>query len=52
MVAVRINEEGYRDANGPLVEYFYQENIPLEQTAPHAPNEESKPAETVKDQLL
>ena len=25
MVAVRINENGYRDANGALIEYFYQE---------------------------
>ena len=53
MAAVRINEEGYRDANGSLIDYFYQENIPPEQAAPHAPSEEiSRPTETIKDQLL
>ncbi len=53
MAAVRINEEGHRDANGLLFEYFYQENIPPEQIMPpHAPSEETRPAETIKDQLL
>ncbi len=52
MVAMRINEEGYHDANGPLIEYFYQENIPSEQAMPHAPNEEARPADALKDQLL
>ena len=52
MVAVRINENGHRDANGSLVEYFYQENIPPEQAMPPMPNEEARPAETIKDQLL
>lgn len=52
MVTVRINEEGYRDPNGSLFEYFYQENIPPEQAMPHAPNEETRPADTIKDQLL
>jgi penicillin-binding protein 1A len=52
MVAMRINEEGYHDKNGSLVEYFYQENVPSEQAMPHAPNEETRPADTVKDQLL
>ncbi len=51
MVAVHINEEGYRDDNSPLVEYFYQENVPPEHAMP-APNEEIKPADTIKDQLL
>ena len=51
MVAVRINESGMRDENGPLTEYFYQENVPPEQAAP-PPAETSKPAETAKDQLL
>ncbi len=51
MVAARINESGHRDENGPLVEYFYQENVPAEQPLP-LPAEDSKPAETVKDQLL
>ncbi len=52
MVAVRINEEGYRDENGSLVEYFYQENVPSEQAVPHAPGEGTRPTDTVKDQLL
>ncbi|MDP2852015.1 MAG: penicillin-binding protein 1A [Gallionella sp.] len=52
MVTVRINEEGHRDANGSLFEHFYQENIPPEQAMPHAPSEETRPADTVKDQLL
>jgi penicillin-binding protein 1A len=51
MVAVHINDEGYRDDNSPLVEYFYQENVPPERPMP-APNEEVKPADTIKDQLL
>jgi penicillin-binding protein 1A len=51
MVAVHINDEGYRDDNSPLVEYFYQENVPPEHAMP-APSEEIKPADTIKDQLL
>ena len=51
MVAVHINDEGYRDDNSPLVEYFYQENTPPEHAMP-APSEEIKPADTIKDQLL
>jgi penicillin-binding protein 1A len=51
MVAVHINDEGYRDDNSPLVEYFYQENVPPVHTMP-APSEIIKPGETVKDQLL
>lgn len=51
MVAVHINNEGYRDDSSPLVEYFYQENVPPERPAT-VPSEEMKPAETVKDQLL
>ena len=49
MVAARINNDGLRDENGDLVEYFYQENLPPEQT-------EEKPEksliETVIDQLF
>jgi len=57
MAAVRINEEGYRDENGSLVEYFYQENIPSEHAMPeHAmpgtPSKESLPTDIIKDQLL
>jgi penicillin-binding protein 1A len=51
MVAVHINDEGYRDDNSPLVEYFYLENVPPEHSTP-APSEEIKPADTIKDQLL
>jgi hypothetical protein len=52
MVAIHINEEGYRDDNSPRVEYFYRENVPPEHALPTAPSEETKPADTVKDQLL
>ncbi len=51
MVAVHINNDGYRDDNSPLVEYFYQENIPSEHPVV-TPSEEVKPADTIKDQLL
>jgi penicillin-binding protein 1A len=51
MVAIHINEEGYRDDNSPRVEYFYQENVPTVHAMP-TPNEVIKPADTVKDQLL
>ncbi len=51
MVAVHINNEGYRDDSSPLVEYFYTENVPPERPAP-APSEEMKPADAIKDQLL
>ncbi|HEU0188552.1 MAG TPA: penicillin-binding protein 1A [Gallionella sp.] len=51
MVAVRINEDGYRDEDGSRIEYFYQENVPSEQAMP-VPGEETKPADTIKDQLL
>ena len=51
MSAIHINEEGYRDDSSPRVEYFYQENVPPEHAMP-APSEETKPADTVKDQLL
>lgn len=49
MVAVRINNNGLRDPNGELIEYFYRENPPLEQPAA-LPGKSQK--ETVKDQLL
>ena len=51
MVATRISDDGYRDGSSPLVEYFYQENIPTQKVTP-MPNEESTPSDTVKDQLL
>ena len=51
MVATRISDDGYRDGSSPLVEYFYQENIPTQKVTP-MPNEESTPSDMVKDQLL
>lgn len=51
MVAMRINEEGHRDEKGSLVEYFYQENIPSEQSL-LIPGDGNKPVDVVKDQLL
>jgi len=51
MLAIHINEEGYRDEDSPRVEYFYQENAPLEYALP-APDEDNKPIDTVTDQLL
>jgi penicillin-binding protein 1A len=51
MVAVRINDEGYRDDSSSRIEYFYLENVPAEQAMP-SQGEETKPADTIKDQLL
>lgn len=51
MVALHINDEGYRDENSSRIEYFYQENAPADQAMP-SPGEETKPADTIKDQLL
>jgi penicillin-binding protein 1A len=51
MVAVRINDAGQLDVNGSLVDYFYEENMPTAQTET-LPDEETKPADTIKDQLL
>jgi hypothetical protein len=45
MVAARINNSGLRDANGEITEYFYQENLPPEQSA-------SPFGQAVKDQLF
>lgn len=53
MVAARINEEGLRDESGSLVDFFYQENVPLSLPMPPlVPDDETRPAETLKDQLL
>ncbi len=49
MVATRINNSGKLDANGELVEYFYPENLPHEQSA--TPREKSQ-SEAAKDQLF
>jgi len=49
MVAARINNDGQRAADGELVEYFYQENLPPEKST--VPSGKSQ-SETVKDQLF
>ena len=51
IVAVHIDADGYRDDNSPLVDYFYKENVPPERTVP-APSQETRPTDTVRDQLL
>ena len=51
MIAARINKGGHRSANGELTEYFYQENLPPEQSLP-PPGVTDQPATTIKDQLL
>jgi len=51
MVQVHINADGYRDDNSPRVEYFYKENVPPEHAMP-TPSQETKPTDTVRDQLL
>ncbi|MFZ2542229.1 MAG: penicillin-binding protein 1A [Gallionella sp.] len=51
MVTLRINDEGFLDEQSSRIEYFYQENMPSEQAMPE-PIEETKPSETIKDQLL
>jgi penicillin-binding protein 1A len=43
IVTARINENGLRDPNGSRVDYFYEENLPAEQS--NAPMESSKPTE-------
>ena len=49
MVTARINNDGFRDPNGTVDEYFYQENLPPEQST--VPREKSL-IETVIDQLF
>lgn len=49
MVAARINNNGLRDANGEITEYFYQENLPPEQSVSPFGQFQS---EAVKDQLF
>ncbi|MDO8412353.1 MAG: PBP1A family penicillin-binding protein, partial [Gallionellaceae bacterium] len=49
MVVARINNDGLRDENGILTEYFYQENVPPEQAV--VPHEKSL-IESVIDQLF
>ncbi|MES1981248.1 MAG: penicillin-binding protein 1A [Pseudomonadota bacterium] len=49
MVAARINNDGLRDPDGELTEYFYQENLPQEQSAIPPGRSQN---ETVRDQLF
>lgn len=49
MVAVRINNNGLRNPNGELVEYFYQENVPPDPSGMRAGKAQS---EAVKEQLF
>ncbi|MCR4303047.1 MAG: penicillin-binding protein 1A [Gallionella sp.] len=51
MIAAHIDEDGYHDDNSPLVEYFFQENIPSQKIM-SIPDEEITPSDEVKDQLL
>ena len=44
MVTERINDEGQRDPDGKIVEYFYVENIP--------PEREKSLIETIIDQIF
>ena len=51
LVEVHIDADGRRDDNSPLTDIFYTENVPPERTVP-APSPETKPTDTVRDQLL
>lgn len=51
MVAMHINDDGLLDDNNPRIEYFYLENVPTGQATPTM-NEQNKPTEAIKDQLL
>jgi penicillin-binding protein 1A len=44
IVTARINENGLRDPDGSRVDYFYEENLPPEQST--VPIESAKPSET------
>lgn len=44
IVTARINENGLRDPDGSRVDYFYEENLPPEQSS--VPIESTKPSET------
>ncbi len=50
MVAARINDNGQRDPNGSLIEYFYQDGATADPSAPRAT--EPKSSDAIKDQLL
>jgi penicillin-binding protein 1A len=51
MVEVHIDADGYRDDNSPRVDYFYKENVPPAHPA-NTPSQETRPTDTVRDQLL
>jgi len=44
VVTARINENGLRDPDGSRIDYFYEENLPPEQSS--VPIESTKPSET------
>jgi penicillin-binding protein 1A len=50
VVTARINDHGQRDPGGNRIEYFYEENLPPEQSA--APVTISKPTDNESDQLF
>lgn len=50
IVTARINDEGMRDPDGTHIEYFYEENVPAEQSSRLL--EMFKPAESGSDQLF
>jgi penicillin-binding protein 1A len=52
MVATRINNDGYRDDNGELIEYFYRENLPSEQLPTFFIDNPDWLPETAVDQLF
>jgi penicillin-binding protein 1A len=52
IVEVHIDADGYRDDNSPRVDYFYKENVPPERPATSTPSQETRPTDTVRDQLL
>ncbi|MDD5057045.1 MAG: penicillin-binding protein 1A [Sideroxydans sp.] len=51
IVTARINDNGLRDPNGNRQEYFFEENLPPEQSA-KPPVDVSKPANSESDQLF
>ncbi len=50
IVTARINDNGLRDPNGTRLEYFYEENLPPEQSS--AVPESAKPASADSEQLF
>ena len=50
IVTARINDDGLRDSEGNRIEYFYEENLPPEQSSSIL--ELAKPVDTENDQLF